>query len=119
MFARGTVGNVTYLEGPPGLPLLDDAEDITTVMEACFAVPTRSVLLHSDNLPPRFFDVSSQQAGTFLQKLRVYGLRVAVVAPANSVPMSSRFAELAAAERRDGAFGLFDSRADALAWLTQ
>ncbi len=115
---RETAGSLTFLEGPPGLPLLQAADDVTTLLEECFAVPTRSALLYAANLPPAFFDVSSQQAGTFLQKLRHYGLRVAVVAPADSVPMSHRFHELAAAEQRDGAFGVFDSRTAALAWLT-
>ena len=88
------------------------------LLEECFAVPTRSVLLYAENLPATFFDVSSLQAGTFLQKLRNYGVRVAVVATAGAVPASQRFAELAAAERRDNTFGVFASRADALAWLS-
>jgi hypothetical protein len=33
--------------------------------------------------------------------------------------MSRRFHELLAAERRDRAFGIFDSRVAALAWLTE
>jgi hypothetical protein len=109
---------LTFLEGPPGWPFLQSADDINTLLEECFAVPTRSALLYAANLPSAFFDVSSQQAGTFLQKLRHYGMRVAVVAPADSVAMSHRFHELAAAEQRDGAFGVFDSRAAAIAWLT-
>jgi hypothetical protein len=118
-FTRSTAGDVTFLEGPPGCPLIRDTDDVTMLLEECFAVPTRAALLYSDNLPPSFFDVSSQQAGTFLQKLRNYGLRVAVVAPADSVSLSRRFGELAAAERRDGAFAMFDSRADALTWLVE
>jgi hypothetical protein len=86
--ARGTAGALIFVEGPPGEPLLQSADDVTALLEQCFAVPTRSALLYAANLPPGFFDVSSQQAGTFLQKLRNYGLRVAVVAPADSVPMS-------------------------------
>jgi hypothetical protein len=118
-FTRATVGRVTFLEGPPGRPLFRDAADVISLMEECFAVPTRSALLHADNMPPGFFDVSSQQAGTFLQKLRNYRLRVAVVAPPDSVPRSHRFGELMAAEQRDRVFGVFDSRDDAIAWLTE
>jgi len=111
------VGDLPFLEGPPGHPLFQDAGGITTLLEECFAVPTRRALLYAENLPPAFFDVSSQQAGAFLQKLRIYGLRVAVVAPPDSIAMSHRFAELAAAEKRDRLFGLFDSKAAALLWL--
>ena len=115
----GVVGQLTFLEGPPGQSLLRDAGGLTALLEECFAVPTRRALLYAENLPLTFFDVSSGEAGAFLQKLRTYGLRVAVVAPPHSVPVSHRFAELMAAERRDGAFGLFDSRTAALLWLVE
>jgi hypothetical protein len=89
------------------------------LLEDCFAVPTRSALLYVENLPPTFFDVSSQVAGTVLQKLRNYGVRVAVVADPGSVQASPRFDQLLAAEHRDRAFALFTSRADAVAWLAE
>jgi hypothetical protein len=107
----------TFLEGQPGQPYIRRADDITSLIEQCFSARTRRALLYGDNLPPAFFDVSSQQAGEILQKLRSYGVRVAVVAPPGSVAMSSRFHELMAAEQRDGAFGVFEDREAALAWL--
>ena len=76
------------------------------------------MLLYEENLPATFFDVSSGQAGLFLQKLRTYDLRVAVVAGLDSIPMSRRFRELLAAERRDRTFDVFDSREAARLWLT-
>ena len=112
-----TVGRSTFLEGHPGRPYLRRANDVTSLIEECFSARTRRALLFADNLPPAFFDVSSQQAGEILQKLRSYGVRLAVVAPLESVAMSSRFHELMAAEQRDGAFGVFESREAALAWL--
>jgi hypothetical protein len=93
------------------------SEDVTTLIEECFSAPTRRALLYADNLPPAFFDVSSQEAGTILQKLRNYGVRLAVIAQRDSVPASSRFHELMAAEQRDGTFGLFETREAAVAWL--
>jgi len=117
---RGTAGQRTFIEGPPGRPLLLERGDVTTLLlEECFAVPTRSALLYAENLPQGFFDVSSQVAGAFLQKLRTYGLRVAVVAPPASVLPSHRFGQLLAAESRDRTFAVFESRADALAWLIE
>ncbi|MFN7983955.1 MAG: DUF4180 domain-containing protein [Vicinamibacterales bacterium] len=56
-----------------------EPRDATLVLEACLAVPTRLALLYSSNLPARFFDVSSREAGEILQKWRAYGLRAAVV----------------------------------------
>jgi hypothetical protein len=111
------VGDALVVEGPAGAPLLRSAGDLNDVIGECFGAHTTLALLYAENLPPAFFDVSSRQAGEILQKLRNYGLRLAVVvAPGGSV--SSRFHELQAAERRDGAFDVFDSRDAALAWLT-
>lgn len=110
------VGAVVVVEGLAGAALLRDAGDINDVIGECFAAHTTLALLYGENLPTAFFDVSSRQAGEILQKLRNYGLRLAVVvAPGTAV--SSRFHELRAAERRDGAFAVFDSRDAALAWL--
>jgi hypothetical protein len=112
-----TVDGSTFLEGQPGQPYLRRADDVTLLIEECFSSRTRRALLYAGNLPREFFDVSSQQAGTILQKLRSYRVRLAVVAPRDSIPMSSRFHELMAAEQRDDAFGVFDDREAAIAWL--
>jgi hypothetical protein len=74
------------------------------------------VLLPAASLPPAFFDVSSGDAGEILQKLRNYRMRVAVLRDASVAP-STRFHELMADERRHGFFGLFESEAEAVAWL--
>jgi len=119
VLTRITAGDAVIVEGPQGQPLLRDAAEVDTVLGECFGGETRFALLYAENLPPAFFDVSSSQAGDILQKLRNYGVRLAVVAPPGSVEMSSRFGELAAAERRDNAFRIFESRDDALAWLAR
>jgi hypothetical protein len=114
---RMRVGDALVVEGPVGVSLLRSAGDINDVIAECFGAGTTLALLYAENLPPAFFDVSSRQAGEILQKLRNYGLRLAVVVARGSA-VSSRFHELQAAERRDGAFNLFDTRDAALAWLT-
>ena len=111
------VGHAVVVEGPAGEPLLRDARDINDMIGQCFGANTTLALLYAENLPPAFFDVSSGQAGEILQKLRNYGLRLAVVV-APHTEVSSRFHELQAAERRDRAFAVFDSRVEALVWLT-
>ena len=92
-------------------------DDASLVVEACFAVPTKLALLYSSNLTPRFFDVSSREAGEILQKWRNYRLRAAVVIEHGAPRPSRRFHELLAAERRDGSFDVFDDRTTAIAWL--
>ena len=81
------------------------------------AVLARQALLYLSNLTPRFFDVSSREAGDVLQKLRTYHVRAAVVRERGAPRPSRRFHELLEAERRDGHFDVFDDRGTAVAWL--
>src|ERR1041385_8748175 len=102
------------IEGPSGEPLMSEAGDVDRVIEACYSNRIRLVLLYAENLPDRFFDLSSCQAGAILQKLRNYRMRLAVVAP--GVQLSDRFRDLMTEERKDRWFGVFDTREDARAW---
>ena len=87
------------------------------MVEACLSSDVDGALLYAPNLTAGFFDLSSLEAGEILQKLRNYRIRLAVVCPPGTVRFSSRFGELLAEERRGRFFGVFDTRADALAWL--
>jgi hypothetical protein len=111
------VDGMTVMEGLPDEPFMADARDVTLLIEACFSYGARAALLYAPNLPARFFDLSSGQAGEILQKLRNYHMRLAVVCPPGSVTLSRRFEELMVEERREPHFGLFDSRDAALAWI--
>ena len=111
--ARG----VTLCEGPPGVPLVGGDGDATRLLEQCFSCGTRALMLHAENLPPAFFDLSSGVAGAVLQKLRNYGVRLAIVLPPGGVAASSRFGEMVAEEARGREFAIFDSREAAHAWL--
>jgi hypothetical protein len=108
---------VIAIEGPPGHPVLTAAAEVDQLLEACFGADCRSALLHAENLPPAFFDVSTGVAGAMLQKLRQYGVRLAVVRGPATEAASSRFGELVAEERTRRDFGVFASRAEARAWL--
>ena len=110
-------GGVKVVEGLPDTPLMSSADDVGLVIEACFSAGARTALLYAENLPPAFFDLSSGQAGAVLQKLRTYGVRLAVVAPPGRLRVSSRFGEMVAEERRGPHFGLFETRDAALEWL--
>jgi hypothetical protein len=112
-------GGVTVVEGRPGVPLLSGAGDAVRVLEACFSAGARAALLYAENLPADFFDLSSGQAGAILQKLRTYGVRLAVVSPPGQTRVSSRFGEMVAEESRRRDFGLCGTRGDARAWLAE
>ena len=108
---------LTVVEGVPGQRLLTSADDARRVLEACFSNRSRAVLLYADNLTSAFFDLSSGEAGAILQKLRNYGVRLAVVCPHGSVRFSTRFGEMLAEERQRPHFRLFETRREARDWL--
>jgi hypothetical protein len=105
-----------YVEGPAG-ELMRKVDDANLVIEACFSASVRSALLYASNMPAQFFDLSSGEAGAILQKLRTYGIRVALVCPTATVRFSSRFPELIAEENRQPYFRFFESAEAARDWL--
>lgn len=116
---RVEAGGVTFLEGTPHERFMNTAQDVDRLIEVCFGERVQAALLYGSNVPPTFFDLSSGEAGSILQKLRAYHIRLALVNPADGVPLSSRFGDLLADERRGNYFGLFETREKAVAWLGQ
>jgi hypothetical protein len=109
-------GDLRFMEGPPGREFLRTARDVDLIIEACFSARIKSTLLYACNLPPRFFDLSSGEAGTILQKLRNYRIRLAVVC-AGDAQLNNKFRDMVNEEKRLNHFRLFDSRKAAQEWL--
>lgn len=109
---------ITFIEGVAARSFLRLPTEARLVLEACFSAGTKAALLYSSNLTPRFFDVSSLEAGEILQLLRNYGVRLAVVREPGATE-SRRFQELLAAERRDTHFDVFENRQPAIEWLVR
>jgi len=105
-------GGVSIVEGDPAEPVIRRTDDASRLLEACFSARTKCALLYPANLTPRFFDLSSGEAGLILDKLRRFRIRLAVVCPPGSVTFSSRFAELRADD-----LGVFETRDAACEWL--
>jgi hypothetical protein len=111
-------GDARFAEGPSGRQLIRTAEDVGLVVESCFSARVNCALLYAPNLPERFFDLSSGEAGVILQKLRNYRIRVAVVCTPDRTPFSDRFREMADEEKRSNHFRVFESREAAQEWLS-
>lgn len=117
LFTAVEEDGVIAVEGEPGQLAFTRADDVDRLLEACFAADCGAALLYTGNLPTEFFDLSTGVAGAMLQKLRLYGVRLAVVqGPENGVA-SRRFGELVAEEQTRPDFRLFSTRAEARAWL--
>ncbi len=111
------INGISVMEGVPDAAFLQHANDVSRIVEACYAEDAQAVLLYAANLTPGFFDLRSGDAGEILQKLRTYQIRLAVVCPAGSVTLSDRFKELLVDERRGSDFGVFEARDEAYRWL--
>jgi hypothetical protein len=103
---------VAVVEGTPGEALMRRPQDTTLVLEACFSGGVRAALLYPEHLTARFFDLSSGEAGEILDKLRFFGVRLAIVCGPGSVTFSSRFREILSDDLR-----VFETRDAARAWL--
>lgn len=110
---------VRFVEGVPREAYSMQLHDVDRLIETCFAEGVQAVLLYPANLTPNFFDLSSGEAGSILQKLRNYRIRLAVVCARGEVALSSRFGEVIADELRGIHFGLFETRQTAIDWLRE
>ena len=108
----------SYLEGSPDQVLMRSADDSTELVGACFEQGVRKLLLYSENLTGKFFDLSSGEAGEVLQKLRNYNIQLAVVR-APDQHLSQYFKELLIDEHQGPHFRLVEQRAEAEEWLCQ
>ncbi|RPI00759.1 MAG: DUF4180 domain-containing protein, partial [Ignavibacteriae bacterium] len=69
-------GTFNLLECRSGI---EEIEDAKMIIVSCTESRTNRLLLHSQALPPAFFDLRSRFAGEFIQKLMNYRIRVAAV----------------------------------------
>jgi hypothetical protein len=105
-------GGVGILEGQPGELLMAKPQDVTLIQEVAYSTQLDRVLLYPEQMTPRFFDLSSGEAGVVLDKLRRGGMRLAIVCAPGTVQFSSRFREILSND-----LGVFDTRDDAVRWL--
>ncbi len=96
--------------------VLGEIADLDRVLEVCMGNGARALLLYAENLTPRFFDLRSGEAGEVLQKLRTYGLKLALIACAEDLP-AGHFREMVGEEARGSDFRIFPDRDAGLAWL--
>jgi hypothetical protein len=108
------VNRVRIVEGVAGEPFIRDVNDTRLLLEACFSHQADAALLYPENVTPRFFDLSSAEAGLILDKLRRFHIRLAVVCPPGSAHFSSRFTEIMADD-----LAVFETRDAACDWLSR
>lgn len=107
---------MSVIEKQPGEPWIPSARNISDAIETCLNSRANALLLYPENLPPKFFDLSSGEAGEILQKLRQYRIRLAIVIPPD-MKLTDCFRDLMVEENKSTHFRLFHSPAPAREWL--
>lgn len=110
------VGSHTYLEVTATDAPIATEREVLDLVALTWEHGTPLILLHRAALTEAFFDLRSGTAGTVLQKLANYHLRVAALIPDRDAH-GPRFTELAGELDRGRAFGLFRTHDDAVNWL--
>jgi uncharacterized protein DUF4180 len=103
---------VRMVEATPGERILERPQHASRILEACFSAQSRAAIVYPANLTARFFDLSSGEAGDVLQKIRMFGVRLAIVCAPGDARLSRRFTEILADDLK-----LFDTVDAARAWL--
>jgi hypothetical protein len=105
----------TYVKGKAGHALLSNERDLVDLIGFCGEHKADRVLLFAENLPQKFCDLRSGEAGMVLQKFTNYQMKVAAVLPASLI--QGKFSEFVLETNRGGQFRIFQSPDQAERWL--
>lgn len=93
------------------------ARTVAKLIEICLSQGVSCVLAQEEHLPPEFFKLRTLEAGEILQKLRTYGIRLAIVV-LKEEHYTKRFQEMLAEEKRRRYFGIFEDKQQAEKWFS-
>ncbi|HWQ29556.1 MAG TPA: DUF4180 domain-containing protein [Negativicutes bacterium] len=112
----GTNGR-RYLECTSSDTGLTNEKDALELVSACFENDTDLLLLDYSVLSVDFFRLDTGVAGAILQKLINYRIKTAAVIPSELIE-NARFREMALETNKGMHFRIFDTREEAVGWLT-
>lgn len=104
----------THLEINPDNQIINKEQDLLDIIGFCF--DNRKLIIHQNNLDPKFFDLSTKFAGDILQKLVNYQIKTAFIIDTKSIK-SEKFKELIYETNGNDDYRFFDSKEAALEWL--
>ncbi len=90
--------------------------DALALVAACIENASLRLLIESRWLPPQFFELRTQFAGEFLQKLENYHIRLAAIIPP-APAHGERFREFLLEARKGRSLRVFEERREAEDWL--
>ena len=99
-----------------GSNLIKGEQDALDLVAACGENGTNLLLIHSENLPPDFFQLKTGLAGRIMLKFTNYYLKVAAVLSQEEVNQG-RFQEMVLETNRGHEFRVFYDLQKAIDWL--
>lgn len=112
-----TRNNKTYIDLSEGEFRIGNESQLNDLVSMCYYHDASLILLDQDNLADEFFNLRSGLAGSAMQKLANYQVRVAVLLPADAVH-NERFRELMYEMNQSNHFRFYHNKTEAEAWLT-
>jgi len=110
--------NQKWVECLPAGNLIASEADALDWVAICGEYGAGALLVHDENLPAAFFDLSSGLAGAILLKFSNYRLRLAAVIAADKINRG-KFWEMVLETNRGNAFRVFTDRVKAEGWLSE
>ena len=97
-------------------PKMANITNLNEVIEICLANGLDKILLREENMPKSFFDLSTRIAGEFIQKVKIYRIKTAILIK-DIENKSEYFEDMLTEENTKGDIGFFVSEKDAVNWL--
>jgi PadR family transcriptional regulator AphA len=104
-----------YIETIQGEFIIEKEEDALDLLSLCGEHEISCLLIHYENLSAGFFDLRTGLAGSVLQKFVLYRLKTAAIIPPEKI--EGRFGEMVREANRGNQFRVFNTSAEAVAWL--
>ncbi len=110
--------NQKWVECFPAGNLIASEADALDWVALCGEYGAGALLIHAENLPDAFYDLSSGFAGAILLKFANYRLRLAAVVSADKINRG-KFHEMVLETNRGNNFRVFTDRGRAEDWLCE
>jgi hypothetical protein len=105
-----------FVECLPAMKIASEA-DALELIGFCGENDTDRLLVYAENLTADFYDLHTRLAGEILLKMSNYRIRLAAVIPTEKIG-DGRFKEVVLETNRGGEFRVFNTRDEAIAWLS-
>ena len=97
-------------------PNMANITNLNEVIEICLSNDSDKILLREENMPKSFFDLSTRIAGEFIQKVKIYRIKTAILIK-DIGNKSKYFEDMLREENTKDDVGFFKSEKDAVNWL--